>query len=213
MGTRRTGKGIPSSVLRIGGAVIVLMTLGIIAVGVVTGERDPAIMGAFFAVMGTVGIVTGIRMGRKERETTANLDGARVAVVRFPPAEFARRVALVRARNMRQMHTRRLAAGAVVVTLVALFGLAQIPAVGALIDGIPEWGGMLMFFGFWTTVISGLLWSRRMERQAAEKDELLCPSCDQPLLGSHGNMRFAKLIEDEGLCPQCGVLIVEDVPA
>lgn len=215
VGTRRTGRIHPPSFLRVGGAAIVAMALVAIGTGVATGEGDPAMlgMGAFFAVMGAVAVVIGVRIGRQDRAMSANLNLGRVAAVRLPRAELARRVALVRARHQREMRTVRRAVGAIVVTGVALFGLAQLPAVGAIIDGLPESVWMGVFFGFWGTVLGGMWWARRKERRAGEQDGLLCPSCDQPLLGSSGNMRLAKLIEDEGLCPQCGVLIVEDVPA
>lgn len=211
--TRRTGRVHPPSLLRIGGAAVALIGLSVGATGLVAGEKDPAIMGAFFAVMGVVGIVTGVRMGRQALKMSANLEGARAAVVRFPRAELARRVEMVRARNMRQLATMRRVVGPIVVLCLAVFGLGQLPAVGAIIDRIPEWGWMLVFFGFWATAIGGMWWARRTERRDAAEAELICPSCDQPLLGSGGNIRLIKLIEDEGLCPQCGVLIVEDVPA
>jgi hypothetical protein len=168
-------------------------------------------MGAVFAVLGAVGIVIGVRMRRQEREMSANLDVARVSVVRLPRAELARRVAQARARSRAQLRTMRWALGAIAVLFIAVFGLVRIPAVVAIMDGLPEWVGMLAFFGFWATALGGVLVSRRKERRNAVETGLLCPSCDQPLLGSNGNMRLAKLIEDEGLCPQCGVLIVEDV--
>jgi hypothetical protein len=176
-------------------------------------NQDPAIMGGFFAVMGVVGIVSGVRMRRQEGAMTENLNVGRLATIRLPRAELAQRVALVRARQLRQMTTMRRGVLVVGVTGVALFGLAQIPAVGAIIDGLPESVWMGVFFGFWATVLGGVLGSRWKERRDAAEAGLICPSCDQPLLGSSGNLRLVKLIEDEGLCPQCGVLILEDVPA
>ena len=213
IGTRRTGQVAPSVILRVGGAAVSLIGLGVAAAGLASGEKDPAILGAFFAVMGTVGVVIGVRLRRQERSRSANLEGAHASPVRLPRAELVRRVELERARMTRELRTMRRAVTAFIVTAVALFGLAQIPAVGAFMDGLPEWVWMLVFFGFWSIAIGGMLGARRKERRDAVAAGLLCPNCSQPLLGTGGNLRFVKLIEDEGLCPQCGVLIVEDVPA
>jgi hypothetical protein len=210
---RRAGRIHPPSILRIGGLAVTLIGLIVAANGMMMGEKDPAIMGGFFAVMGVVGIVSGVRMRRQEGAMTENLNVGRLATIRLPRAELAQRVALVRARQLRQMTTMRRGVLVVGVTGVALFGLAQIPAVGAIIDGLPESVWMGVFFGFWATVLGGVLGSRWKERRDAAEAGLICPSCDQPLLGSSGNLRLVKLIEDEGLCPQCGVLIMEDVPA
>lgn len=205
--TRRTGGSMPAAPSLVLGAVTLVVSVGAGVVAFVRGDRDPLMLTAVGGFLGAVLLWFGFRSRRHEKQLADSVMTDRVAPLLIPRAELAQRVS--RFRTEQAPATRRvlrwiIGGGA---TFMALFAL---PSLLAPAYEPPEWVGALTFFGMWGVALYGLYRVTRRGRIDAERHGLLCPGCRSPLLGGFGSLRLMKVIEDAGLCPQCGVRITTE---
>lgn len=203
----RTGEMFPSGLLLVWGAGVAAVGALVGATTVAKGEPTGALMGAFFAGVGTVGVLLGFRKRRAERVRERNLARDAAPATLIPRAEFLRRIE----EQQRALtgENRRLVLGALAsagVLGAAVLAQPFLPLESSIADRV----GMVLFFGFWASVGGVTLWARRVMRRLAERFGTTCPDCRQPVIGGTGSLRLTKVFEDTGICPQCGVRILGD---
>ncbi len=207
--TRRSGRVMPPSVLRIGGTIVGLLGLFVAGTGIVEREPTAITMGLVFGILGALGLVLSYRVGRKVPRTAVTTAAGATAFARIPRAELARRVALVREAHARDLRTLR----RVMLPGLLGFGALVFAVDSAVLWTPPEWVWGIVFAAFWAFVLGMTTWASRRDRATSARLGLLCPSCGKPMFGAAGSQRLMKLIEEVGLCPQCGERIMEEDPA
>ncbi len=204
--TRRSGRVMPPSVLRIGGITVGLIGVSVVAIGVVEREPTAITMGLVFGVLGALGLVMSYRVGRNAHGTVVATAKGATDFVRLPRAELARRVALMREAQARDLRTMRRA------MLPVLLGFGALVFVGQSAV-VPDWIWGVVFVAFWAAVLGLNWWASRRSNATNARLGLLCPSCGKPMFSASGSQRLMKLIDEVGLCPQCGERITEEDPA
>lgn len=204
---RRSGEAMPSSVLRVGGAAMVAAGGLVTAAAILKGDAEPMPFGVALVVAGAAALVFGLRKGRTQAARAAQLAQPVLAERRIARKELARRLERQKAAATAKGKGALWAFGGTLASFAALiFG----PELLGVDLGLPDAAYGVMLVGFWAAV-GGFIWkSNRDTRAIAEAFDTLCPSCSKPLIGSSGNLRLMQMLDEVGLCPNCGVKVTED---